>query len=110
DPAKVDPVRIGVGDALNQRPLLHAVAAPDAGHGNDLHLPGETGDQLGLSLGEPGLLIDPCPVVTLFRLAGGQVSLVIQARIMFCFEIVSIHVWAHRLSMPAAVAYSKMPP
>ena len=71
--AHVHLLRVRLGDAFQQRTLLHAVAAPDAGNDEHVHLAREAADERALCIDQPGLIIDSLPSGLLLGVPGGDV-------------------------------------
>ncbi len=94
----------GLGDPLQQRPLLDAVAAPDAGDEEHLDVAHEPLDEAALLGREPHLVVDPAPVVGPLRV-GAQVGLPVQGGVELGSEGLRVHVSSvHPPSASAALS------
>jgi hypothetical protein len=76
DETQVDLFGVGVGDAGEERALLHAVAAPDAADDKHVHFADEAGDEIALGGGQCDRGGEIIPATLLFKCAGKDVRLV----------------------------------
>ena len=79
NPAQVDHAPIGGGDRLKERPLRRAIAAPDPGDDEDLHLAGEAFDQGTLRRGQGDTFTGPLPGLSASGI-GGEVGRIVIGR------------------------------
>jgi hypothetical protein len=99
DEAKIDLAGVGGGDVVEEGALLHAVAAPDSAHDQDVHLADEAGEQIAMRGGErdAGVEIGPAPL--LLGVAGEKVLVVWQSLRKFAGKIFRGHeTGVHRIS------------
>lgn len=76
DETQVDLAGIYFGDALDQRTLLDAVAAPDAADDENVHLADEAAEEFALRGCDAGGIIDALPALLLVFFAGSKIFFV----------------------------------
>ena len=97
---QIDARRVGLGDALQQRALLHTVAAPDAADDQHLHVAHETGDELLLCIRQLRRRLHLLPAPLLLLGAGVNVTVIRQSRREFLGQKRCVHDSSRSLETP----------
>ena len=86
DKTQVDLRGVRFGNAINQRALLHAVAAPNAAEDQNFHFPHKAAYELLLDIGEMRGIVDLRPATLLLVCSGVEVAVVWKTRCKFVCE------------------------